>query len=284
MYQNYREIPSPLQTIWDILDDYAATKTSIVRAGLRAAGFLAVTGTLVGPYALAGLAMPAAKRPIAKLWFRVCQKICGLRVRVKGLPHTAGATLIAANHVSYLDIIVLGALVDARFVAKKDVAGWPLFGLLARLANTIFVSRERRNAANDGGELRGALACGEKIILFPEGTSSNGLNVLPFKSALFSAVEPKHVDPGVVMQPVSVAYARYADGRKLKGDLTDLYAWYGDMTLAGHLLSVFGLKGCVVEVNFMPPIRPVAFPDRKSLAQACERAVRQSLISAHRGY
>lgn len=284
MYENYREIPSPLQTIWDILDDYAATKTSIVRAGLRAGGFLAVTGTLVGPYALAGLVAPAAKRPIARFWFRTCQKICGLLVRVKGLPHHGGATLIAANHVSYLDIIVLGALVDARFVAKKDVAGWPLFGLLARLANTIFVSRERRHARSDGGELRGALDRGENIILFPEGTSSNGLNVLPFKSALFSAVEPESVDPGVVMQPVSVAYARYADGRKLKGELTDLYAWYGDMTLAGHLMSVFGLKGCVVEVNFMPPIRPIAFPDRKSLAVACERAVRQSLISSHRGY
>lgn len=284
MYQNYREIPSPLQTIWDILDDYAATKTSIFRAVLRAAGFAAVTGILVGPYALAGAVRPAAKRPIAKLWFRTCQRICGLRVRVRGRPHEDGPVLIAANHVSYLDIIVLGALVDARFVAKRDVAGWPLFGLLARLADTIFVSRDRRNAAGDSGELKGALDRGERIILFPEGTSSNGLNVLPFKSALFSAVEPKHVNARVAMQPVSIGYARYADGRRLKGELTDLYAWYGDMTLAGHLMSVFGLKGCVVEVDFMPPIRPVAFPDRKSLASASERAVRRSLLTTHRGY
>ncbi|MBO6949722.1 MAG: 1-acyl-sn-glycerol-3-phosphate acyltransferase [Rhodospirillales bacterium] len=284
MYQNYREIPSPLQTIWEILDDYGATKTSIVRAVFRAGAFIIVTGALVGPYALAGRVMPAAKRPIAKLWFRTCQKICGLRVRVSGLPYNSGPTLIAANHVSYLDIIVLGAVSDARFVAKKDVAGWPVFGMLARLANTIFVSRERKNAACDGDELKNALKRGEKIILFPEGTSSNGQNVLPFKSALFAAVEPKNVDADVVMQPVSIAYSRYADGRKLKGELTDLYAWYGDMTLAGHLISVFGLKGCVVDVNFMPPIKPAAFPDRKSLALASERAVRQSLIVSHRGY
>lgn len=284
MYEHYREIPSPLQTIWNILDDYAATKTSVFRAVVRAGGFALVTMALVGPYALSGSVMPRAKRPIARLWYRACQKICGLRVIVNGTPHTDGATLYCANHVSYLDIIVLGALADARFVAKKDVASWPLFGVLAKLANTIFVSRERRNALGDCDGLKGALANGDKLVLFPEGTSSNGLNVLPFRSTLFAAVEPKHVDPNVTMQPVSIAYARYADGRRLKGELTDLYAWYGDMTLAGHLLSVFGLKGCVIEVSYLPPIRPVAFPDRKSLADACHRAVRQSLLKSHRGY
>jgi 1-acyl-sn-glycerol-3-phosphate acyltransferase len=284
MYENYREIPSPLQTIWNILDDYAATKTSVARAVLRGSGFSLVTLALIGPYALSGALYPQAKRPIAKLWYRACQKICGLRVRVRGTPHSDGAALYCANHVSYLDIIVLGALADARFVAKKDVATWPLFGLLARLADTIFVTRDRRHARGDCGQLKGALDNGQKLILFPEGTSSNGLTVLPFRSTLFAAADPASTSPDVVMQPVSIAYARYADGRRLRGELTDLYAWYGDMTLAGHLLGVFGRKGCVVEVNFMPPIRPVAFPDRKSLAQACERAVRQSLLASHRGY
>lgn len=284
MYENYREIPSPLQTIWNILDDYAATKTSVTRAVLRAGAFSLLTFGLIGPYALSGVLCPAAKRPIAKLWYRACQKICGLRVRVHGMPNTEGATLFCANHVSYLDIIVLGALSDARFVAKKDVAAWPLFGLLARMADTIFVTRERRKAPGDCGQLKRALAAGEKLFLFPEGTSSNGLSVLPFRSTLFAAVEPGNAPPDVVMQPVAITYARYADGRRLKGELSDLYAWYGDMTLAGHLLSVFGLKGCVIDVSFMPPIRPVAFPNRKSLAEACHRAVRQSVLKSHRGY
>jgi len=284
MHENYREIPSPLQTIWDILDDYAATKTSVVRAVIRASGFSLITLALIGPYALAGAVHAPAKRPIARAWYRACQKICGLRVRVHGAPSVRDRTLFCANHVSYLDIIVLGALADARFVAKKDVATWPLFGLLAKLADTLFVTRDRRAALGDCAELKDALDAGHKLFLFPEGTSSNGLSVLPFRSTLFAAVEPQRTQPDVVMQPVSITYARYADGRKLKGELTDLYAWYGDMTLAGHLLSVFGLKGCVIDVTFMPTIRPAAFPDRKSLASACERAVRQGVMISHRGY
>ncbi len=283
MYENYREIPSPLQTIWNILDDYAATRTSVTRAVLRACGFSLITLALLGPYTLAGAVYAPARRPIAKLWFQACQKICGLRVRVKGRANTRGATLFCANHVSYLDIIVLGALADARFVAKKDVATWPLFGFLARLADTIFVTRQRRNARGDCRELKAALGGGDKLFLFPEGTSSNGLSVLPFRSTLFAAVDPRNTSVDVVMQPVSIAYSRYADGRRLKGELTDLYAWYGDMTLAGHLLGVFGLKGCVVEVTFMPQIRAAAFPDRKSLAEACEHAVRHGLLRSHRG-
>ena len=105
MYQNYREIPSPLQTIWDILDDYAATKTSIFRAVLRAAGFAAVTGILVGPYALAGAVRPVAKRPIAKLWFRTCQRICGLRVRVRGRPHEDGPVPVSYTHLTLPTIL-----------------------------------------------------------------------------------------------------------------------------------------------------------------------------------
>lgn len=283
MYENYREIPSPLQTIWSILDEYAATKPSAFRAVTRATGFSLVTLTLIGPYAVSGWLMPKAKRPIARLWFKACLALCGLDVRVNGAAHTDGPTLYAVNHVSYLDILILGSLAEARFVAKRDVATWPLFGLLARLAGTIFVTRERKRAVCDCTSLSSALAQGEKLVLFPEGTSSNGLDVLPFRSTLFAAVEPKQVAADVIMQPVSITYVRYADGRRLKGALTDLYAWYGDMTLADHLFSVFGLKGCIVEVNFMPPIRPAAFPNRKSLATAAETAVRGSLEAAHRG-
>ncbi|MEX0693034.1 MAG: lysophospholipid acyltransferase family protein [Rhodospirillales bacterium] len=282
MHENYREIPSPLQTIWNILDEYAATRPSVLRAVVRATGFSLVTLALIGPYAVSAWLMPTQKRPIARLWFKTCLALCGLDVRVNGTPHTEGPTLYAANHVSYLDILVLGSLVDARFVAKSDVAGWPLFGLLARLAGTIFVTRERKRAICDCTSLGTALQRGEKLVLFPEGTSSNGQGVLPFRSTLFAAVEPKQVTADVIMQPVSITYVRYADGRRLKGALSDLYAWYGDMTLADHLLSVFGLKGCIVAVNFMPPIRPAAFPNRKSLASAAEAAVRCSLEKAHR--
>ena len=281
MYENYREIPSPLQTLWNILDDYAATKTSPFRLVLRTTGFSLLTLALIGPYAVSDLVFPKAKRPIAQLWFRSCLKLCGLDVHVSGVANTGTPTLFAANHVSYLDILVLGSLADARFVAKRDVASWPLFGVLAKLANTIFVTRDRKRAVCDCAGLIQAFAEGQSLILFPEGTSSNGHAVLPFRSTLFAAVDPKQVATDIMMQPVSIAYTRYADGRKLKGALSDLYAWYGDMTLADHLLSVFGLKGAVVEITFMPPIHPAAFQNRKTLARAAETAVRGSLERSH---
>lgn len=283
MYQNHREIPSPLQALWDILDEHAATTPSIGRMTVRATAFFAVTAILLGPYAVAGLASRHLRRPIAKLWFRMCIGICGLEVVVKGTPSTAAATLYASNHVSYLDIIVLGALTDARFVAKSEVAHWPLFGLLAKLANTVFVTRDWRRAAHDSGALECEIAKGERLILFPEGTSSNGRTVLPFRTALFAAVDPSRVDAATTVQPVSIAYAGYADGRPLTGLLTDLYAWYGDMTLFGHLMTVFGLKGARLEVTFMAPMTPASFTDRKALASAAERVVRHGLQTSLNG-
>jgi len=277
MYENYREIPSPLQTLWDVLDDNAATAPSVLRMVPRATAFVLVTLVLVGPYAFCGLFGPKAKRPIARLWFKTSVFICGLKVDVLGTPSQDVATIMASNHVSYLDIIVLGMLTDARFVAKSDVALWPLFGFLSKLACTVFVTRDKRCAARDCGKISTLVAEGERLILFPEGTSSNGRSVLPFRTSLFAAVDPARAAPDASVQPVTVAYTMFADGRPLTGHLTDLYAWYGDMTMFGHLIRVFGMKGANVEVTFHAPLKPVAFPDRKTLAAAAELSVRNGL-------
>lgn len=281
MYQNYREIPSPLQAIWDTLDNHLATTPSAIRMVFRCIGFLGVTIALIGPFAICALVQhDTSKRVIAKVWFAACRKITGLKVTVHGGPVDAPGTLYIANHVSYLDIIVLGQLLDARFVAKSDVANWPLFGLLARLAGTLFVTRDRRKSVHDSQQIQAAVSAGDQLIMFPEGTSSNGRAVLPFKSALFSGVDPACVPTNIRLQPISIAYTNYADGRPLKGALTDLYAWYGDMTLFGHLMTVFGLKGASVDVRLLPSIHPSAFTDRKRLASASEHAVRTGLATS----
>lgn len=278
MYQNHREIPSPLQAVWDVLDTHLATTPSVLRMIFRCIGFLTITFVLVGPYAVLGaLNRPVERRVISKAWFTLCTRITGLRINVKGRPKRANGTLYVANHVSYLDIIVLGHLLDTRFVAKNDVAKWPLFGWLATLANTLFVTRDPRHSAKDSTSIAAALADGDQLLMFPEGTSSDGRKVLPFKSALLSAVGPAHVNTQTLVQPVAIAYISYADGRALTGSLRDLYAWYGDMTLFDHLMTVFGLKGAMVEVTFLPPIKPTAYPSRKHLAHACETAVRHGL-------
>ncbi len=282
MHTYHREVPSPLQALWDVLDDHSATTTSLPRAVFRVLAFLGLTGTLIGPYVVLGLFGRHRKAPVARLWHRLACAICGLEVVVRGEPEPGRAVMFAANHVSYLDIPVLGAVLDARFVAKSDVAGWPLFGLLARLSDTVFVTRDRRAAGGDCARVSGCMTTGDRLVLFPEGTSSDGSAVLPSRTALFAALEKDRAPVDALVQPVSIAYAGYADGRPLRGFMTDLYAWYGDMTLFGHLMTVFGLKGARVEVTFLPPIRPGGRLNRKALARACERAVASGLARSHK--
>lgn len=225
-----------------------------------------------------GRAMP---NRIALLWNRLGCRICGLRLWVNGEPSREDGLVYVANHVSYLDIPVLGSLVDATFVAKSEVSGWPLFGLLARLQRTVFVSRNLRRANADIGKLRTRLDGGERLIVFPEGTSSDGRHVLPFKTSLFGAVHDRDGDARYWVQPVSIAYPRYADGRPLILGLQDHYAWYGEMTLLDHLLGVFALKGALVEVTFHPPVRADQFEGRKQLAEHCETVVADGVGQAH---
>lgn len=278
MHQNYREIPSPLQALWDVIDTHLATTPSVFRMIYRSGGFVIITLTLIGPYALASaLGQSTVRRMIAGGWFSLCGCITGLHIRVRGKPNRQGGTLYVANHVSYLDVIVLGKLLDTRFIAKNDVANWPLFGLLAKLASTLFVTRIARHSAKDSEAISAALENGDQLLMFPEGTSSDGRRVLPFKSALFSAIGSNRSHENLFVQPVSIAYTSYADGRALTGSLRDLYAWHGEMTLFGHLMTVFGLKGACVEVTFSPSIRPSVFSNRKQLAAACETAVRRGL-------
>lgn len=277
MYENHQEIPSPLQALWDVLDDGPKIPTSVLRMSGRATAFVCVTAFLIGPYAVAGIVNKRAKRAVALAWYRACTWICGLDVDVRGELTDVRPALIAVNHVSYLDIIVLGRLIDGRFVAKSDVATWPLFGLLSRMAGTVFVTRDRARAGRDCAAMRSLIANGERLVLFPEGTSSNGHAVLPFRSALFAAVDPKGDATDTLIQPVTIAYTTYADGRALNGELTDLYAWYGDMTLFGHLMRVFGVRGARVEITLHTPVRAGDFANRKQLAAATEATVRQGL-------
>ncbi len=242
-----------------------------------------MTVILLGPYVFAAPFSRHARTAVARWWFRGCCRLCALKVRVRGRPVGEGPVLYAANHVSYLDVPVLGGLLDAAFVAKAEVARWPVFGLFAKFHRTIFIERAATRASVENVAMRDRLAAGESVIIFPEGTSSDGQRVLPFKSALFEAAKPWRLGRDIWIQPVSVAYPRYADGRPLTGGLEACYAWYGDTTLFDHLWRVFGLKGAVVEVTFHEPVRASAFPDRKALARHCEARVATGVRAAHRG-
>ena len=161
-----------------------------VRTGVALSGFAAATPPLMLWQALALRTGMLDERRAPRLWHRLVVRLLGLRVHVHGSPAEGRPLLIAANHVSWTDIMALGATADVHFIAKAEVAGWPLFGRLAKLQRTVFIDRTRpRNAGEQAGAIAARLANGEPMVLFPEGTTSDGNAPLPFKSTLFAAAQ-----------------------------------------------------------------------------------------------
>ena len=209
-------------------------------------------------------------------WHNCICRIFGLKVRVEGTPLHNQQTLFVCNHVSYLDIPVIASVLRASFVAKKEVAGWPVFGTLARLQQTAFISRSRNDAQKEKYALSNMLDSGKSVILFPEGTSTDGRSVAPFKSSLFSMTLDGNRN-GMLIQPVTLIVDE-VDGRSVADQaVRDLYAWYGDMTMPPHLQGFTASKGAVIRLVFHPAIDPVAYADRKALADDCRAAVEGGL-------
>lgn len=186
-------------------------------------------------------------------WSSFACRVLGIRVTRRGSMPQSG--LLVCNHLSYLDVVVLSSIGPCVFVAKRDVAAWPLFGWLAHAAGTIFVDRERRLASADVVDLvREAIAGGSLVVLFPEGTSSDGSTVLPFKSSLLeSAVQ--------LRCPVAAAAIEHA---LEDGSVADEVCYWGDMTLLPHLLNLFSKREIRSKCSFsLPKIRA---GDRKEIA------------------
>jgi 1-acyl-sn-glycerol-3-phosphate acyltransferase len=215
------------------------------------------------------------KVAFATFFWRTVARIIGLHVRVIGTPvgarrNDAGRPVIyVCNHSSWLDIPAVGGQVNGRFVAKDDVAAWPVISIVARLGRTVFVSRNRGSTLKERDEMQATLAGGDDLFLFPEGTSSDGSRVLPFRSSFFSAAYGRAVP---LLQPVSVVYDRLA-GLPVTHASRGVFSWYGDMTLAPHVWQVAQWRGKRASLLFHPPLDPASFPDRKALSQATWQAV-----------
>lgn len=207
---------------------------------------------------------------LPRFYHRRCCRILGVDVRRIGEPVDTRPVLFASNHVSYIDIMVLGSLIPGSFVAKSEIAGWPLFGWLAKLQRSVFVDRQVRSTARQRDAIAERLAAGDALILFPEGTSSDGNFVLPFKSALFSVVFNK--EQAIAVQPVSLAYTRL-DGLPIGRRMRPYFAYYGDMVLGPHLWRLLGLGQIEAVVQFHPPVMVADFATRKALADFCYERV-----------
>ncbi len=206
---------------------------------------------------------------------RAALRVIRLRMQIEGQP-LRGRGALVANHASWLDIFVLNAATQVTFVSKAEVAGWPGIGLLARATGTLFIRRDRKEAAQQARILAARLSAGDRLLFFPEGTSSDSLRVLPFKSTLFAAFLTPALRDFLRIQPVSVSY-RVADQ-----DDQRALAWWGGMEFAGHLLRVLAQRRAgQVTLIFHSPVQVTEEQDRKALALACETAVRAGFAREH---
>lgn len=255
---------------------------SPLRALVRLLLYVGLTLALIPAQALALFLHSRARERIPLFYHRTCCRIFGITLEVRGKMRHSRPVLFASNHTSYLDIMVLASLIGGSFVAKREVANWPFFGLLAKLQRTIFVVRERRQAASQRDVITERLAAGDMLILFPEGTSNDGNRVLPFKSALFAVAQEEIDGKPLTVQPVSVAYVAL-DGTPIGRFLRPFYAWYGDMDMAPHIWQVAALGNLTVVVEFHPPAPHEAFVSRKALADYCFRQVAAGVARALSG-
>jgi len=194
--------------------------------------------------------------------------IMGIRLTVLGRHMTQNGAVVS-NHASWLDIFTLNAAKRIYFVAKSEVSGWPLIGWLARATGTVFIARRTQDAKLHLDIFENRLNTGHKLLFFPEGTSTDGLGVVPFKSTLFEAFFAQNLRETLHVQPVSLIYTAPL------GEDARFYGWWGEMQLMPHLLKTLSArKSGTVKVVYHPPVAVSDFDGRKALAQYCEDTVR----------
>lgn len=218
---------------------------------------------------LCGLNRPVTPR-ITVAVCRLTLMILGIRLTRRGAPMTEVGAIVA-NHASWLDIFTLNACAPVYFVSKAEVAGWPGIGWLARATGTVFITRDPRAAKDQQRLFEARLRANHRLLFFPEGTSTDGQRVLPFKPTLFAAFYTHGMEHVMHIQPATVIY------RAPAGLDRRFYGWWGDMDFGAHFLKVLAAPGGAAEVVFHPPVNVEDFPNRKQLCTKAEDAVRGAL-------
>ena len=221
------------------------------------------------------------QRRIPVLFHRIGLKILGVKVTACGQPDQRRPLLICSNHVSWLDISVLTSLCSVVFVSKAEVNAWPIFGGLARLQRTVFIDRTRKTATRTASaDIAARLTTGDAVVLFPEGTTSDGNRVLPFRSSLLGAARAAILlapfaqgEGALTVQPVAIRYSG-KNGLPIGRGGQVHTAWYGDMDLVPHLIDLVRIGAIEVEVHFGAARVYPASADRKQIAAELERDVR----------
>ena len=221
------------------------------------------------------LAVPK-KQALIRRWCKLLLRMLKVDARVRGLPDGGlpGNLLIVANHISWLDIFVLNAVQPSRFIAKAELRRWPVVGRLIAGCGTLFIERERRHDTHKvNRHAADALARGDVIAIFPEGTTTDGRDVLPFHGSLLQPI----VDAGGHVQPIAIRY------RMATGEHNDAPAYVGATSFMESFWRVTGERMLVVELHIAPPL-PARARHRRELSRAAEAAIRTALASPADGW
>jgi 1-acyl-sn-glycerol-3-phosphate acyltransferase len=211
---------------------------------------------------------------ITQIVCKIAFWIMGLRRAVIGTPMRHRGAVVA-NHTSWLDIFSLNAAQRIYFVSKSEVASWPGIGWLAKATGTLFIERNPKHARKQTEVFQQRLLDNHRLLFFPEGTSTDGLQVLPFKTTLFQSFFAPELRDVIWVQPVTVIYTAP------NGTDPRFYGWWGDMSFGGHLLrTLASLRQGQVTTIYHNPLAVADFENRKALAQACEAQVRAAHPSA----
>lgn len=248
---------------------------SVLRASTILFLFLLFTLPLMAIQALLLASRLSGTRIVPHWYHRVVCGLLGVRVHLSGAPIAPGPVLIVSNHISWLDIPVLSSVAPLSFVAKQEVSTWPFISTLAKLQRTLFIDRTKRTAVADTrNEILERLEAKERIVLFAEGTSSDGNQVLPFKSSLFAAIEPNERNGnGHLIQTCAIVYT-HIHGLPMNRQQRPAIAWYGDMDMLSHAWGVLKGGPLDVRVRFGEPISIAELGDRKKLASLAYERVR----------
>jgi 1-acyl-sn-glycerol-3-phosphate acyltransferase len=201
----------------------------------------------------------------ARRWLKRLMRILGIRFSIHGTP-VEGGQMIVCNHISWLDIPLVGAALCNRFVAKSEIQHWPVAGWLAKCIGTFYIRRGPGGSRPLLEKLRPHLKAGGSVVIFPEGTTTDGREVLPFHPRLFQAAMDAHC----IVQPVALRYGPAPDGRELA-------PFIGDDTLVDHIVRLLRSPGLSAELHYCPPILLKAHEDRHALARHAEEAIRRCL-------
>ena len=215
---------------------------------------------------------------IPYFYHKICLRIFGIKIKTFGKVSINFPILLISNHASYLDIIILGSLFKTSFIAKKEISKWPLLGILAKLQNTIFIDRRVSSLKNQENKIIKHLNEKKNLVIFPEGTSSDGNRVLPFKSSLFNIFE-KNLNSKILVQTITIVYKKI-NGIPMNRIERKNITWHSNMDLIPNIFNVLKKLSIEVEVIFNDEFLPSKEYDRKKLALHCWEKINYNLINS----